>query len=163
MTIHQEKDSDISFSSCPFCDFASLAVIFENSLFFAVCNKYPIVAGHSLIIPKRHVEQYLALTHDENLALTNISRQLIAALLATYETDAFDYALQEGVWAGRSIGHLHFHVIPRKQGDLSSPGDWYPELVLQRIDPSQRDRVELDFENMKRVARMIREHGKAFG
>lgn len=143
---------------CPFCDITQLAVSIESRHFIAVCNKFPTVEGHCLIVPKRHVEQYLDLDDNETIDLTKISRQLIAALLAAYQTEAFDYALQEGGPAGRSIRHLHFHVIPRKAGDLSSPGDWYPELVRQHIDPAYRSRLELEPGKMKEVANRIRTH-----
>jgi len=144
--------------SCAFCDRPGLAVIWESSCFLAVCNRFPVVEGHSLLLPKRHVASFMALTPEEWADLYGMSRQLIAALLSTYDTTSFDYALQEGVPAGRSIEHLHFHVIPRRTGDLGSPGDWYPELVRQHIDPAQRTKVELDFEMMFATAGRIRQH-----
>lgn len=144
--------------SCPFCERSQLVIISESVLFIAICNKFPIVEGHSLIIPKRHVQRYMDLTSDDWNDLHGISRQLIQALLSTFDTNSFDYALQEGVPAGGSIEHLHFHVIPRRLKDLSSPGDWYPELVRQHIDPSQRRRVELGLEQMELVAKQVREH-----
>jgi bis(5'-adenosyl)-triphosphatase len=146
----------MSNASCPFCDTASLAVITESEHFRAICNRFPVVKGHSLLIPKRHVVTFMSLTSEEWADLHGLSRQLITALLSVYETDSFDYALQEGTPAGRSIEHVHFHVIPRQTGDLGSPGDWYPELVRQHIDPAQRAKVELDFSTLQETASKIR-------
>ena len=45
-----------------------------------------------------------------------------------YGADGFDWTIQGGESAGQTVDHLHLHVIPRKRGDLPSPGDWYPRL-----------------------------------
>jgi bis(5'-adenosyl)-triphosphatase len=142
---------------CPFCIRDELVIIFESAFFLAICNKFPIVEGHSLIIPKRHLEGFMDLNSDDWSDLRGISRRLIQSLLSEYETDSFDYALQQGVPAGGSIKHLHFHTIPRRGKDFTLPGDWYPELVRQQIDPAQRKRTELDLEQMQGLATRIRQ------
>lgn len=144
---------------CPFCSRKELAVIFESAKFLAIYNKFPVVPGHCLLVPKRHVEAYLCLDPSELADLTGASRRLIEAAISAHNTSSFDYALQEGVAAGGTIPHLHFHVIPRRSADLSRPDEWYPELLRQQIEPSLRERVELTMEAMSiesdRIKKML--------
>ncbi|ULJ76065.1 HIT domain-containing protein (plasmid) [Rhizobium gallicum] len=42
-------------SDCIFCDRASLEVLAENRLAFAIRDKYPVRRLHTLVLPKRHV------------------------------------------------------------------------------------------------------------
>jgi diadenosine tetraphosphate (Ap4A) HIT family hydrolase len=34
---------------------------------------------------------------------------------------AFNLGIDQGVDAGQTIPHLHFHIIPRRHGDVSGP------------------------------------------
>lgn len=148
-------------TECLFCSPENLAVIHESQFFRAVYNKYPTVEGHSMIITKRHIESLLDLTVNEWGELKEMSKILIGGLFRTFTVKSFDYAVQEGLEAGGSIDHFHIHVIPRKFGDLESPDDWYPELVRQRLEPTQRKKVELSLEEMRNMARKIEDNIKA--
>ena len=150
-------NSKVTSSECPFCNFRDLAIIFESEFFRAAYNKFPIVTGHSLLAPKRHIESFLELSTSESEELFYVSKRIISAVLRVFDTDSFDFALQEGVPAGGTIAHLHFHVIPRRVGDLGCPDDWYPELLKQYIHPSNRERVALSADEMLREARRIGE------
>jgi ATP adenylyltransferase len=35
--------------------------------------------------------------------------------------DAYNYGLNDGLAAGRTINHLHLHIIPRYSGDMTDP------------------------------------------
>ena len=53
---------------CLFCNTSKKEFIFENKIAFATFDSYPVSKFHSLIIPKRHVQNYFDLTNDELLA-----------------------------------------------------------------------------------------------
>ena len=53
--------------TCLFCDIPPERVITENEHAYAIRDGFPVTEGHSLIIPKRHVEDYFGLTEDEFL------------------------------------------------------------------------------------------------
>jgi len=142
---------------CPFCA-ASLADIsfMDSPRFRAIVNVAPILPGHSLIIPKRHVESLLALSDEEVAEMVNLSRKAVARLTQVYASDGFDWTIQESEAAGQSVPHLHLHLIPRSRGDLPDPGDWYPHLI------DDRNRVRLSHDEMKRLAQHLhaeRTHG----
>lgn len=117
-------------TACPFCDSAVSEYSFlESERFRAMVNIAPILPGHSLIIPRRHVESLLALSDDEIAEMVRLSRQAIAVLMREYRADGFDWTIQESEPAGQSVPHLHLHLIPRLRGDLPDPGDWYQRLI----------------------------------
>ena len=136
---------------CPFCaDAVGDATFMESPRFRAIVNIAPILPGHSLIAPKRHVESLLALSDDEVAELVNLSRRAVAVLMRAHNADGFDWTIQESEAAGQSVAHLHLHLIPRVRGDLPEPGDWYARLI------EYRGRPQLTPEETRRIARQLR-------
>jgi bis(5'-adenosyl)-triphosphatase len=64
--------------------------------------------------------------------------------MKAFNTDAFDFSIQEKPEAGQTIEHLHLHIVPRMKGDLKQPGDWYPLL-------HDNDEVIIDSLHRKRI------------
>lgn len=145
-------------NNCPFCDSRiDEAKFSESENFMAIYNIAPILPGHSLIIPKRHVESLLELDDKELYEMTMFSRDITKTLLEIFKSSGFDWTVQEGEDAGQSIPHLHMHLIPRKSNDLTKPGDWYPlmkESEAEIIDSNARPRMTAD--EMKTIVSRIR-------
>ncbi|MBW6492111.1 MAG: HIT domain-containing protein [Lentimicrobium sp.] len=120
-------------TKCPFCTehIKESAFAGENN-FLAIYNHSPILPGHSLVIPARHVNSLFDLTEDEISAFFGFARKITSFLKNMYGTDAYDWSLQEGESAGQSLEHLHLHIIPRKPGDLPEGEDWYIKLEEQK-------------------------------
>lgn len=125
------KSSIIKFPStdCPFCaPDRKNSQFHETNSFSALYNIAPVVPGHSLIVPNRHVEAVGDLDPRECIRLIQYARCLTDFLVETFDASGFDWIIQEGADAGQSIPHLHFHIIPRRPNDLKSPGAWYSRL-----------------------------------
>jgi bis(5'-adenosyl)-triphosphatase len=126
---------------CPFCSKTEKDFYLETQDMAAIYNVSPIVPGHSLVIPKRHVESIFELTERELVSLMTLGRAVAALLTEMFNTDAFNMAIQEKEASGQSVPHLHMHVVPRTMGDLPRPGDWYQALERTRysdIDTFER-------------------------
>ena len=104
---------------CPFCTDPNVQarVIVKNELAKALPTNIPIVPGHVLIVPIRHVAVFEEMTPEEQNAIFNLRNLLKSALAKTFGAEGFHYAWNEGETAGQSISHFHFHMIPRKKGD----------------------------------------------
>lgn len=143
------------------------STILESSDYALIANIAPILPGHSLVIPKRHVESLMGLDEEEVAALFIFARRVTKMLTAIFEADGFNWSLQDGPPAGQSVGHLHLHLIPRYDGDLPRPGDWYPQLQKEigdsngEIDSDQRPRFSDD--ELRVVTTVIRERAEALG
>jgi diadenosine tetraphosphate (Ap4A) HIT family hydrolase len=101
-------------NGCPFCDPAH--VIFENDLAFAIPDKHPIRPGHTLIIPRRHVESFFELTTEEAVACFELARSVRDRLEKEYAPGGYKIGINVGRGAGQSIMHAHIHVVPMGGG-----------------------------------------------
>jgi bis(5'-adenosyl)-triphosphatase len=131
--------------TCPFCNPSVLKYSFlENDKFLAIYNIAPILPGHSLIIPRAHLISIMELTENELYEFISFSRKAIRILSHAFQTEAFNWTLQEKEEAGQTIVHMHIHIVPRTPQDLPEPGDWYPGLQKNMddiIDSSIRPRL----------------------
>ena len=113
-------------SKCVFCDaskakpsFKSLCV-YESKYSMVILNKFPYNSGHLLVLPLRHEGNLFDLNHDEFLDLNQTLKLACQAITEIYEPAGFNVGLNHGRAAGAGLPeHLHFHVIPRWEGDLN--------------------------------------------
>ena len=125
-------------TDCAFCDRSELKsrIIFQDRLVFALLTKTPIVPGHALICPVRHVEKFEELTADELGALLNLRVKMRDALKDIFQAQGFHFAWNEGKIGGQSVPHFHLHVVPRKKGDAGIT-EYEPRKFLYR--PGSRE------------------------
>jgi diadenosine tetraphosphate (Ap4A) HIT family hydrolase len=108
---------------CTFCVKAGAKeVIEENDYAYVIKDGYPVSAGHSLIIPKRHFADYFDMTREENKALHDLTRIRRKQLLESDKTiQGFNVGVNSGEAAGQTVWHCHIHLIPRRKGDMENP------------------------------------------
>ncbi len=112
-------------------------IIIENELAFAFPSNTPIVPGHSLICPKRHVSKIDDLFNDELNAMLLLRKKLKKAMVSAFCADGFNYAWNEGRIAGQSVDHMHLHILPRKKSD-SGVFEYDPRKFLYRVGERPR-------------------------
>ncbi len=66
---------------CAFCDSVVLEAqtFYEDDRVVALYTHKPVSPGHCLVIPKRHVERYEALSDEEILQIGRVVRKVDAA------------------------------------------------------------------------------------
>jgi len=116
---------------CVFCNRSELEreIFFESRNFMLVYNLKPILPGHSLIVPKKHVETLSELSQEELEELVGLMKKFERVLKDAYHGTGFNFAIQEGPESGATIRHLHVHLIPRRESDVPNPSDWYALLI----------------------------------
>jgi len=102
---------------CRFCNLSSTDIVIANELAVVSRDSYPVSPGHTLVIPKRHVGSFFDTTTEERLALMELIDQAKLALDREFHPAAYNLGLNDGPAAGQSIPHVHFHLIPRYEGD----------------------------------------------
>ena len=109
-------------TSCIFCDRASLQILAENALAFAIRDKFPVRPLHTLILPKRHDPDGLELTDAESAAVFALARTMRARIMEEDpKVKGFNFGLNNGAVAGQKIAHAHFHLIPRRADEAPPP------------------------------------------
>ncbi|RIL07354.1 MAG: HIT family protein [Proteobacteria bacterium] len=106
---------------CIFCA-AEGRIWLANELAFATRDARPVSRGHTLVVPRRHCEDFFALRADEVAACWELIVRVRAQLAAEpAPPDGFNVGVNAGEAAGQSVPHVHVHVIPRYRGDVASP------------------------------------------
>ena len=109
-------------TGCIFCDISPERIVGENELFVAVRDAYPVTEGHTLLIPKRHVESPSELFQPELNAMWSLAQvQRISLFAADPTITGFNQGSNDGASAGQTVMHAHFHLIPRRTGDSADP------------------------------------------
>lgn len=108
---------------CPFCQAAAEErMVVEYGSMFALRDKFPVTKGHHLVISKRHVADYFALSYQEKRdaeALLSLLRKQIAK--DDPSVQGFNIGMNCGEVAGQTVMHAHIHLIPRRAGDVEDP------------------------------------------
>lgn len=105
--------------NCPFCESEEIKkrVIIKSEYAFVFPTNIPIVPGHLLICPNRCVATINDLTNEELKSIVELQLKMKKILVKVFSAQGFNYAWNEGDVAGQSVPHLHFYLIPRKEGD----------------------------------------------
>ena len=123
---------------CVFCKIVEGKIpsvkVLEDRDTVAFMDINPLTPGHLLVVPKRH---FVGLwdADDATLGATMRSvRRVALALKQTLGLDSLNVLQATGKWAAQSVPHLHFHLIPRSEGDGAGM-DW-------PLNPGQMDAIQ---------------------
>jgi len=90
----------------------------RTALAYAIVNLKPIVPGHVLVCPTRPTPRLTDLRADELAELMCAVQRVGRVVERVYKADGLTIACQDGVAAGQTVPHVHFHLLPRRlQGD----------------------------------------------
>jgi diadenosine tetraphosphate (Ap4A) HIT family hydrolase len=109
-------------NECLFCNISPDRVFAENEYAYAIRDGFPVTEQHSLIIPRRHVEDYFGLTTDELIGCNSLLTDIREVIHESDESvKGFNIGANAGEVAGQTIFHCHIHLIPRRNGDVENP------------------------------------------
>jgi ATP adenylyltransferase len=115
---HRDED-------CLFCEVQTEGksrVVAESTLAYAIRDGFPVTEGHTLVIPKRHIDDYFGLTQAEINAVNQLlADQKEKLQQADCSIDGFNVGMNCGESAGQTVFHCHIHLIPRRTGDIANP------------------------------------------
>tara|TARA_B100001093_G_scaffold444563_1_gene447666 strand:+ start:413 stop:811 length:399 start_codon:yes stop_codon:yes gene_type:complete len=107
---------------CLFCNINESGYVHKNDLAYASYDSYPVSKHHCLIIPKRHIKDYFDLSKNELVACDELIKIVKEEILVKDQTvKGFNLGTNIGKVSGQSILHCHFHLIPRREGDVENP------------------------------------------
>lgn len=93
-------------------------VLARGETCYIVLNAYPYNCGHAMVIPYRQVADLTDLTDEELMESQRMLQQLEKAIRKTMRPNGFNIGLNLGKVAGAGIiEHLHWHIVPRWEGD----------------------------------------------
>ena len=111
-------------NNCLFCDknnFEKRYIMTENDLFYAKLDENPVSKGHAMVIPNEHIVSFFDLPDNTLISLFDFIKKVKSIIQSEHNPDAFNIGINDGAEAGRTIDHLHIHIIPRYKGDVENP------------------------------------------
>lgn len=93
----------------------------QSPRFLALVDGHPVSPGHALIVPRRHVVSLFDLAPDEMVEAYALLAEARVLVDAAYAPSAYNVGVNDGPAAGRTVHHLHIHLIPRYWGDVPDP------------------------------------------
>ena len=111
-------------------------LILRSARSCVVLNRYPYNNGHVLVAPLAHKGQPADLTPDETLEIQGTIARLVRVIGERMRADGFNVGLNLGRAAGAGLpGHLHWHVVPRWDGDTNfMPVVADVKVIVQSLD-----------------------------
>jgi Diadenosine tetraphosphate (Ap4A) hydrolase and other HIT family hydrolases len=95
-------------------------VVGQSEQTIAILNRFPYNNGHLLVAPKRHIASLGAMTAELRAELTEQLTFWLDLLEDIMHPEGFNVGLNLGRVAGAGLpGHLHWHIVPRWNGDTN--------------------------------------------
>lgn len=111
-------------------------VVLRGEHAIVVLNRFPYNNGHLLVAPKAHQGDLLELNDAELLECQHLLQLMLKTLKQIVTPDGFNIGLNLGRVAGAGLpGHLHWHIVPRWNGDTN----FMPVLADARVIPQSLD------------------------
>jgi histidine triad (HIT) family protein len=108
-------------SDCIFCRIVAgevpSAKVYEDENVYAFLDIGPLSWGHTLVIPKVHVERITEMSPDEVAVLMSVVPKLAKAVIEATDAEGLNVLQNNGRVSGQAVDHLHVHLIPRHAGD----------------------------------------------
>ena len=131
---------------CVFCKIINGEIpcskVYENELVVAFLDISQVTKGHTLIVPKRHVENVFGLTKEESAAIMEASVYVANKLKEKLNVENINLLNNNGVLAGQCVMHFHMHVIPRYGND---------DIEIKQVEH------EPNFEELGKLCKLLNE------
>ncbi len=111
---------------CLFCkrlkekDSVKNLIVYRGKKALVILNKFPYNAGHTMIVPTRHVGQIEKLRADEAAEFFELLQKTVAIIKKVLKPTSMNLGMNLGKASGAGVpGHLHMHIVPRWTGDTN--------------------------------------------
>jgi len=120
-------------AGCAFCAIVNGAPhieVYSDESVVALLDRAPLVPGHTLVIPRRHIETLEDLPADLLAPFFGVVQKLSRAFSPALGAEGSLVAINTRI--SQSVPHVHAHAVPRRKGDrLFSPSTG-PMLWIRR-------------------------------
>ncbi|MDZ7373958.1 MAG: HIT domain-containing protein [candidate division KSB1 bacterium] len=111
---------------CIFCEKPGLGddrralIVHRGKTCFVILNLFPYNNGHLMVVPFRHVPSVEDLDESERCELMALLAKSIQVLRRAMNPHGFNIGANLGTVAGAGVAdHVHFHIVPRWEGDTN--------------------------------------------
>ena len=99
---------------CIFCKIINGEIpsnkLYEDDKLIAILDVNPVVDGHTLIIPKEHIEDYTKLDKDTILHIYEVADKLTKDIMKKLNSKGMTFSINYG--DSQEVKHFHLHLLP---------------------------------------------------
>ena len=81
--------------------------IAENELFYAFLDVFPLVHGHTLVVPKKEIDYFFDLEPEALSSILQFAQPIAKAIQETFPCKRCGIAV-----IGLEVPHAHLHIVP---------------------------------------------------
>ena len=130
-------------TDCQFCNLDSDFIIERKNEAFLTHALAPYSRHHLLIIPNRHIYNFEDLKNKEKKDIDNLLISSIKSLkLLGHEN--YTILLRNGENIGKSVKHLHYHIIPSSPLEFKNGGIERNIMTEEEIFELMKEFKDLD-------------------
>lgn len=111
----------MSTNDCIFCKIVSGEIpckkIYEDEAVLAFLDIRPVSDGHTLVVPKVHFEKLHQCPPEVLSKVSSCVGKIVQAVIGAMGAAGYNVLCNNGRVAGQLVDHVHFHIIPRNEGD----------------------------------------------
>lgn len=115
---------------CVFCEIAAgrlpAHLVHHDAECVAFLDHRPAARGHTLVVPRRHVEDLWKAGPDLAAAVMRTAQEVATLLRDRLHPDGLTLRQNTGSASGQDVFHLHVHLVPRWHGDGTIGWPWPP-------------------------------------
>ncbi len=108
-------------NDCVFCAIAAGEIpcfkVYEDESVLAYLDINPFAKGHTLVIPKAHAADLQSIDDAALADLVVHVKRIAAHVKEALGCDGYNIMQNNGAAAGQTVRHIHFHIVPRWEGD----------------------------------------------
>jgi ATP adenylyltransferase len=95
-------------------------IVWRGTSCFVIMNRYPYNSGHLMVVPNRQTGSLQDLTAEELTEIMLTVQRSIRALDAVMGPQGYNFGANLGRVSGAGVDtHVHFHIVPRWNGDTN--------------------------------------------
>ncbi|WP_026860164.1 HIT family protein [Jeotgalicoccus psychrophilus] len=122
-------------------------IVYEDDHVIAFMDAFPIVKGHTLVVPKQPIENIYDLDAETGAKVMSVITKVSNAVKDAFEPAGLNVVQNNGAYASQSVFHLHFHIIPRYKEEHDGFGYKWVSVEDDRNTAEIRSDVEAAIKN----------------
>ena len=115
---------------CIFCKIIAgeipSAKVYEDDDVLAILDISQVTRGHTLVMPKKHFANILEADYETVSRCICTAKKRAGQITSATGAVGFNILTNCGETAGQTVGHLHFHIIPRYSSDDAIEIEFHP-------------------------------------
>lgn len=130
----------VTSGGCIFCEIARgespARFVYQDESACAFLDTEPVRPGHILVVPREHITDLSSRLAVEGITGMAQALHTTASLLSDrLSADGVSVFQSNGVAAGQTVHHVHFHMVPRFSGDARLTSNWAPaQDAIESLD-----------------------------